>query len=182
MKEFKIRSIGIADMDRSDLQIGIDGDFDNQSLIFHWVEIIDEHGNALSRGGEIRHINYDEKYLVLIDAADLMRRTSIKPGHTIRLHDTASKDEPELPPEPEIPLYQSHKKVGALKIAGVRVRPNGTELSFVDTRFRSRTMPRGWGEKHRPEVGGYLVYYQDGYVSYSPAKPFEDGYTLIEGA
>ncbi|MCX6845050.1 MAG: hypothetical protein NTU84_00535 [Verrucomicrobia bacterium] len=32
--------------------------------------------------------------------------------------------------------------------------------------------------KHKPEVGGYYVVYADGYKSYSPAKAFEEGYTL----
>jgi len=33
--------------------------------------------------------------------------------------------------------------------------------------------------KHKPEVGGYFVQYADGYKSFSPAKAFEEGYTLI---
>lgn len=34
--------------------------------------------------------------------------------------------------------------------------------------------------KHKPEAGSYYVIYEDGYTSISPAKAFEDGYT-IEG-
>ena len=33
--------------------------------------------------------------------------------------------------------------------------------------------------RNKPEVGGYYVVYEDGYRSYSPAKAFEDGYSLI---
>lgn len=33
--------------------------------------------------------------------------------------------------------------------------------------------------KHKPEAGGYYVVYDDGYKSFSPAKAFEEGYTLI---
>ena len=33
--------------------------------------------------------------------------------------------------------------------------------------------------KHNPIPGGYLVFYKDGYRSFSPAKEFEDGYTRI---
>lgn len=33
--------------------------------------------------------------------------------------------------------------------------------------------------KHRPQVGGYYVVYDDGYKSFSPAKAFEEGYTRI---
>ena len=47
--------------------------------------------------------------------------------------------------------------------------------------------PEGYGvvvdgafmEKHRPQIGGYLVIYADGYKSFSPEKAFEEGYTLI---
>ena len=31
--------------------------------------------------------------------------------------------------------------------------------------------------KHKPQVGGYFVQYEDGYKSFSPAEPFESGYT-----
>lgn len=30
-------------------------------------------------------------------------------------------------------------------------------------------------------VGGYLVRYSDGYTSWSPAQPFEEGYTEYKG-
>lgn len=33
-------------------------------------------------------------------------------------------------------------------------------------------------QKHKPQVGGYWVKYDDGYTSFSPAKAFEEGYTL----
>lgn len=33
--------------------------------------------------------------------------------------------------------------------------------------------------KHKPQVGGYFVQYEDGYKSFSPAEPFESGYTRI---
>lgn len=33
--------------------------------------------------------------------------------------------------------------------------------------------------KHQPQVGGYWVQYQDGYISWSPAQAFEEGYTRI---
>lgn len=33
--------------------------------------------------------------------------------------------------------------------------------------------------KHRPQVGGYVVVYADGYLSWSPAAAFEEGYTRI---
>lgn len=33
--------------------------------------------------------------------------------------------------------------------------------------------------KHKPEAGGYFIQYEDGYKSFSPAEPFESGYTRI---
>ena len=39
---------------------------------------------------------------------------------------------------------------------------------------------RAYMNKHKPEVGGYYLRYEDGYESWSPAKAFEDGYSLIE--
>ncbi len=36
-----------------------------------------------------------------------------------------------------------------------------------------------WLDKHKPEIGGYFVVYEDGYQSYSPAKAFEEGYTRL---
>lgn len=40
-------------------------------------------------------------------------------------------------------------------------------------------MSREWMNKHKPVVGGYLVLYDDGYCSFSPAEAFESGYTRI---
>jgi hypothetical protein len=33
--------------------------------------------------------------------------------------------------------------------------------------------------KHKPVAGGYFVVYKDGYLSFSPAEAFEEGYTRI---
>jgi hypothetical protein len=87
-----------------------------------------------------------------------------------------------------MPQYQSHKKVHALKIASVEhlgcdstTDENEIVLvGFEDTRFADRRFNlRG---KPMPVVGGYFVQYEDGYESFSPAKAFEEGYTLLEGA
>lgn len=37
-----------------------------------------------------------------------------------------------------------------------------------------------WVHEKRAKSGGYYVIYDDGYESFSPAKAFEDGYTVIE--
>jgi hypothetical protein len=76
----------------------------------------------------------------------------------------------------EMPKYQCHKKVWALKIAGISL--NG-ELAFADDGYAPILMPKDWLDKHNPEVGGYYVVYQDGYKSFSPAQAFEEGYSRI---
>lgn len=75
----------------------------------------------------------------------------------------------------EMPKYKCYKEVHALKIKGIS--PDG-ELGFEEN-FVPMLMPKEWLDKHNPEVGGYLVFYKDGYKSFSPAKAFEEGYTRI---
>ncbi len=89
----------------------------------------------------------------------------------------------------EMPKYQCHKKVWALKIKEVRQAPGDQERAnaggdwyLVPERNDYAPILVGhdnYYEKHRPEAGGYYVVYDDGYKSYSPAKAFEEGYALI---
>lgn len=80
----------------------------------------------------------------------------------------------------ELPRYQCHKQVQALKIKLRIPNPRGVELHFEDERFAPHQVDAVWFDKHKVEAGGYLVVYPDGYQSYSPAEAFEAGYTLIE--
>lgn len=80
----------------------------------------------------------------------------------------------------ELPRYQCHKQVQALKIKHVIDNPRGFELHFEDERFAPIQVSGPWACKHAPEAGGYFVVYPDGYQSYSPGDAFEAGYTLIE--
>lgn len=41
-------------------------------------------------------------------------------------------------------------------------------------------VPASWMAKHDPLVGDYLVFYSNGYVSYSPASAFEEGYLSLD--
>lgn len=89
----------------------------------------------------------------------------------------------------EMPKYRCHKEVWALKIKEVKQAPADQEKRFAGGDWYlipedHRYMPICVGHdeyvlKHKPEAGGYFVVYQGGYESYSPAKPFEDGYTLL---
>lgn len=83
----------------------------------------------------------------------------------------------------EMPRYQSHKKVWALKIEKVHIDEDcqGVGLVFENKNFAIRAFTSDQlKNKPIPEPGMYMVQYQDGYISFSPAKEFESGYTLIK--
>ena len=87
----------------------------------------------------------------------------------------------------EMPKYQSHKQVWALKIKSIVKDGEGenrdTDGSAVITPEEEGYAPFkvDWEymSKHKPQVGGYYVAYKDGYKSFCPAKEFEEGNTLI---
>lgn len=84
--------------------------------------------------------------------------------------------------------YQCYKVVQAAKIHEVlsgrddRKGPGATLvlMSEGSTVRQSVSMSDTWVSKHNPQDGDYLVYYEDGYESVSPAAAFEAGYTLIK--
>ena len=77
----------------------------------------------------------------------------------------------------ELPKYKCHKEVWALKIKEVKTDPG--VIVPEDESYEPIPVGESYIEKHKPEAGGYLVAYADGYESYSPAKAFEEGYTPI---
>ncbi|SDY38715.1 hypothetical protein [Nitrosomonas sp. Nm58] len=81
----------------------------------------------------------------------------------------------------ELPRYKGHKEVCALKIKKVirNQQSFAITLSFEEEGYSDLAVSEEWLIRHRPQAGGYYVVCQDGYVSYSSAKAFEDGYTLI---
>jgi len=92
------------------------------------------------------------------------------------------KPVPSGPAKDMRPHYECHKKVYAHKIAGVKVEPDGSRLiTPAEPGFSQIRVLRKFAIDHDVKPGSYLVYYEDGYVSISPAKAFENGYTLIEG-
>lgn len=78
-----------------------------------------------------------------------------------------------------MPKYRCHKEVWALKIVGLTVLSDGTVEIIPEKPFAAFTVTPEYAQNHKPEVGGYFVVYKDGYASYSPAKAFEEGYTLV---
>jgi hypothetical protein len=93
-------------------------------------------------------------------------------------------------PQREMPKYQSHKKVWAIKIAKIdkdidkakeedRETDGSAVITPADEGYGAFTVDANYMHKHQPEVGGYYVVYQDGYKSFSPAEAFENGYTRL---
>ncbi len=90
----------------------------------------------------------------------------------------------------EMPQYQSHKKVWALKIKAIEfdidaARAEGREtdgtatITPVEEGYAHFKVSADFVRRHQPHTGGYFVVYPDGYQSFSPADAFESGYTRI---
>lgn len=83
----------------------------------------------------------------------------------------------------KLPLYQSHKRVRAVKIGKVGVdHADGSAVITPEDdkippfRTRERWADRYQGDDHDL---GYFVAYEDGFSSWSPTSVFEAGHTLI---
>lgn len=79
--------------------------------------------------------------------------------------------------------YQCHKIVRAGKISGIAPQADdGASRICVEVTGTNEQkivlVDEAWRQKHQPIAGGYLVHYADGYTSFSPAEPFESGYSL----
>ena len=87
----------------------------------------------------------------------------------------------EASTERQLPRYKCHKEVYALKIAGLQPVVGGAVIiTPAEAGYLPFRAEHPYAERHKPEIGGYFVVYDgDGYHSYSPAKAFEEGYTLI---
>lgn len=84
----------------------------------------------------------------------------------------------------ELPRYKCHKIVNACKISYIVPGRNdadgpGARLIAVLPYLDAINVSDEFIAKHNPMEGGYYVVYEDGYQSYSPAKAFEEGYTLM---
>lgn len=84
----------------------------------------------------------------------------------------------------EMPRYQCHKEVWALKIKNVAPgradgQGPGATLTFEEAGYGPISIDESWGHKHMPMPGGYYVVYKDGYKSFSPAEAFESRYAKL---
>jgi hypothetical protein len=76
-----------------------------------------------------------------------------------------------------LPLYLSVKPVRAAKIEDLRHDPSSHEwlIRTNGARIVARAQNRP-----RPEIGWYVVFYPDGYVSFSPPEAFEQRYLRVD--
>lgn len=82
--------------------------------------------------------------------------------------------------ETEMPRYQSHKKVWALKIKAIKRDGEGSAtITPEEPGYAKFEVDAEYVRKHQPKEGGYYVVYEDGYKSWSPADVFEAGYSRI---
>ena len=82
----------------------------------------------------------------------------------------------------QLPRYRCIKCVSAGKITLLLTHVDGTldvEVADDAGKIHKIRMSPDWNHKHSPELHGYLVFYDDGYTSYSPAEAFEKGCVLI---
>lgn len=85
-----------------------------------------------------------------------------------------------------LPRWKCHKEVSADKITEIFENPSGPVVpDHTGWNYRLEgggvvTETRKLIARARPAVGDYIVVYRDGYVSWSPGKEFEDGYTRME--
>lgn len=84
----------------------------------------------------------------------------------------------------EMPRYQCHKVVHALKIDIIDQdhspeNVGGGIITSLDDGYAPIVVDAEYMLKHRPQSGGYYVVYEDGYKSWSPGKAFEQGYDRI---
>lgn len=81
-------------------------------------------------------------------------------------------------------VYRSIKMVRAAKIVKLNHQVfDRNVIITVEARhgvMEERFANLGWMRKHEPEVGGYIVVYDNDYVSYSPSVPFEKGHIRLD--
>ena len=81
----------------------------------------------------------------------------------------------------EMPRYQCHKQIWALKIAQIDpVSGKGWMITPEEEGYAPFFVSDAYRTKHNPQVGGFFVVYEDGYQSYSPAEALEKGYFKVD--
>ncbi len=79
----------------------------------------------------------------------------------------------------KLPIYVSHKEVYAAKIAEIHKHESYVQLIFEPAELGQAVINHTeLLHKPDPKVGMYFIQYADGYISFSPAKQCEEGYTV----
>ena len=78
----------------------------------------------------------------------------------------------------DMPRYRSHKIVQAATICAYNSNPPSVDVLVGDL-VEQIAVPGDFFARGIPAIGGYLVIYPDGYMSWSPKQAFEDGYTAV---
>lgn len=77
--------------------------------------------------------------------------------------------------------WKCHKVVQAGKISLMAAdQEKGVLMIHAQPSNMPFSVPLDFLQRHSPEIGGYFVVYEDGYLSYSPADVFELGYRHVE--
>jgi hypothetical protein len=82
----------------------------------------------------------------------------------------------------DLPRYICHQEVRAAKILGVIRNARGLYITFFDDRIPSLFVTTAEVGAHKPDVGMYLIRYDDGCLSFLPQRTFELLYTPVEVA
>ncbi|WP_156932464.1 hypothetical protein [Mesorhizobium sp. LNJC391B00] len=81
------------------------------------------------------------------------------------------------------PQYRCHKQVRALKLTDITRNLDTGQVTLTpeDKSHAPFDAPPGWYERFHGSDNdtGYFVQYEDGFASWSPTEPFEDGYSLL---
>ena len=79
----------------------------------------------------------------------------------------------------QMPRYNCHKQVWALKIAALEIHQDrSATIAPAEDGYAPFKTAAGWVDRFRGDDAdiGYYVVYADGYSSWSPTKAFEEGY------
>jgi len=90
--------------------------------------------------------------------------------------------DPKNTPQIEMPRYQCHKKVWALKISAIEIQQDGSaKIAPADDGYAPFQTGPGYSDRFKgtEQDPGVYVRYAGGYESWSPTHDFDDGYTRI---
>ena len=81
-----------------------------------------------------------------------------------------------------MPMYTYLKGTWAIKIKNIEhdtTISGGPNKATLVSEYGMCLVSAEYMTKHKPQVGGYFIIYEDGYQSFLPADAFESGYKLI---